>query len=184
MQDPRKRELLANYLRQQEEQVRNEQSSVRGGGGGAGSVASGSAGGSGPRRIEQALVNAPDNMSLEEFKHQVKMWIELDNQIKKVNEVLKEKKSVQKVLTEKILAFMARYNIEDLNTKDGKLRYKVTQVKPAVKQTTIKKKLLNFFEYDKDLSEKVMRAVFEDPGDSRVAKPSLRRLKGVNIINV
>ena len=134
--------------------------------------------------MEQALVHAPDNMSLEEFKHQVKMWMELDNQIKKMNEILKEKKAVQKILTEKVLSFMARYNIEDLNTKDGKLRYKVTQVKPTVKQTAIKKKLQDFFDYDKALSEKVMKAVFEDTAQPKVEKPSLRRLKGVNIISV
>lgn len=159
MQDPRKRELLETYLKQQQA---NQQTTGR---------------------VEQALVHAPDNMSLEEFKHQVKMWLELDNQVKKMNEVLKEKKAVQKILTEKILSFMARYNIEDLNTKDGKLRYKVTQVKPTVKQTAIKKKLQDFFDYDKELASKVMKAVFEGP-EEKVEKPSLRRLKGVNIMSV
>jgi hypothetical protein len=175
MQDPRKRELLEAYLKQQQEAQQSANATS--------SAASGSVGGGGGR-IEQALVHAPDNMSLEEFKHQVKMWMELDNQIKKMNEILKEKKAVQKILTEKVLSFMARYNIEDLNTKDGKLRYKVTQVKPTVKQTAIKKKLQDFFDYDKALSEKVMKAVFDDAAQPKVEKPSLRRLKGVNIISV
>ncbi len=172
MQDPRKRELLEAYLKQQQEAQQSA------------SAASTSTPSGGGGRIEQALVQAPDNMSLEEFKHQVKMWMELDNQIKKMNEILKEKKAVQKILTEKVLSFMARYNIEDLNTKDGKLRYKVTQVKPTVKQTAIKKKLQDFFEYDKALAEKVMKAVFDDAAQPKVEKPSLRRLKGVNIISV
>lgn len=137
-----------------------------------------------PRRLEQALVNAPDNMSLDEFKHQVKMWIDIDNQIKQMAQILKEKKQVQRALTEKVLVFMARYNIEDLNTKDGKLRYKVTHVKPSVKQTTIKKKLLDYFEHDKDLANKVVNAVFDDEGTPKVEKPALRRLKGVRILNV
>jgi hypothetical protein len=137
-----------------------------------------------PRRLEQALVNAPDNMSLDEFKHQVKMWIDIDNQIKQMALILKEKKQVQRALTEKVLVFMARYNIEDLNTKDGKLRYKVTHVKPSVKQTTIKKKLLDYFEHDKDLANKVVNAVFDDEGTPKVEKPALRRLKGVRILNV
>ncbi len=177
MQDPRKRELLEAYLKQQQEaqQSANAGSTTPSGSG---------AGAGGGGRMEQALVHAPDNMSLEEFKHQVKMWMELDNQIKKMNEILKEKKAVQKILTEKVLSFMARYNIEDLNTKDGKLRYKVTQVKPTVKQTAIKKKLQDFFDYDKALAEKVMKAVFDDTAQPKVEKPSLRRLKGVNIISV
>lgn len=137
-----------------------------------------------PRRLEQALVNAPDNMSLDEFKHQVKMWIELDNQIKQMAQIIKEKKKVQSMLTEKILAFMARYNIEDLNTKDGKLRYKVTHVKPSVKQTAIKKKLFDYFEHDTELANKVVSAVFDDTAVQKIEKPALRRLKGVRILNV
>jgi hypothetical protein len=137
-----------------------------------------------PRRLEQALVNAPDNMSLDEFKHQVKMWIELDNQIKQMAHIIKEKKKTQRMLTEKILSFMSRYNIEDLNTKDGKLRYKVTHVKPSVKQTTIKKKLYDYFEHDTDLANKVVNAVFDDTAVQKIEKPALRRLKGVRIMNV
>lgn len=136
------------------------------------------------RRIEQALVNAPDNMSLDEFKHQVKLWIELDNQIKQMAQIMKEKKAVQRVLTAKVLTFMATYNIEDLNTKDGKLRYKVTQVKPTVKQTMIKKKLYDYFEHDKTLAEQVVTAVFDQDSAAKIEKPSLRRLKGVRIMNV
>ena len=112
------------------------------------------------------------------------MWIDIDNQIKQMAQILKEKKQVQRALTEKVLVFMARYNIEDLNTKDGKLRYKVTHVKPSVKQTTIKKKLLDYFEHDKDLANKVVNAVFDDEGTPKVEKPALRRLKGVRILNV
>jgi hypothetical protein len=137
-----------------------------------------------PRRLEQALVNAPDNMSLDEFKHQVKLWIELDNQIKQMSEITKEKKKVQRTLTDKILTFMARYNIEDLNTKDGKLRYKVTHVKPSVKQTAIKKKLYDYFEHDTELANKVVNAVFDSTAVQKVEKPALRRLKGVRIMNV
>jgi hypothetical protein len=159
-------DLMNTYLQQQQQQSRlgNEQQP--------------------PRRLEQALVNAPDNMSLDEFKHQVKLWIELDNQIKQMSQIIKEKKKIQRMLTDKILAFMARYNIEDLNTKDGKLRYKVTHVKPSVKQTTIKKKLYDYFEHDSELANKVVNAVFDDTAVQKIEKPALRRLKGVRIMNV
>ena len=138
----------------------------------------------GPRRVEQALVHAPDNQALEEFKQHVKVWIELDNQVKKLQSLIKEKKAVQKMLTEKILAFMSHYNIEDLNTKDGKLRYKVVQVKPSVRQGTIKQKIKDFFSEDQHMAEKVMHAVFESNSVVPVQKPQLKRLKGVNIMSV
>lgn len=133
-----------------------------------------------------ALIQTPDNSSLEEFKHQVKLWMELDNQIKKMQQSIKEKRGVQKVLTDRILAFMSRYNIEDLNTKDGKLRYKVSRVKPAtVKKASIKDKLLNYFEHDRETGEKVVQAIFaEEEEANKVEKVSLRRLKGVRVMNV
>jgi hypothetical protein len=139
----------------------------------------------GGRRLEQALVETPDNSTLEEFKHQVKLWMEIDNQIKKLAQISKEKKGVQKVLSEKILAFMARFNIEDLNTKEGKLRYKVTQVKPKEKKEDVKQKLMNYFEHDRETGKKVIDAVF--PGEKeqpKVEKVTLRRLKGVRVLNM
>lgn len=139
----------------------------------------------GGRKIEQALMETPDNMALEEFKQQVKVWIEIDNQVKKMNQIVKEKKAIQKHLTEKILAFMQRYSIEDLNTKDGKLRYKVSYTKPVVRKAKeIKDKLLNYFEHDKETGKKVVDAVFEPEEQTKVEKVSLRRLKGVRIMNV
>jgi hypothetical protein len=131
-----------------------------------------------------STVETPDNIALEEFKHQVKMWMDIDNQIKKLNQAVKEKKTVQKVLSDKILTFMSRYNIEDLNTKDGKLRAKVSYTKPAVKKTSIKEKLLNYFEHDKETGKKVTDAVFDEDQVQKVEKVSLKRLKGVRIMNV
>lgn len=139
----------------------------------------------GGRRIEQALVDVPDNIALEEFKHQVKLWMELDNQIKQMTQFVKEKRKVQKTLTDKILAFMAKYNIEDLNTKEGKLRYRATYTKPTVKKQDAKEKLYQFFEHDKELAEKVVKTVFEpEENQPKVEKVSLRRLKGVRVMNV
>jgi hypothetical protein len=138
----------------------------------------------GGKKKETSVVETPDNIALEEFKHQVKMWMDIDNQIKKLNQAVKEKKTVQKVLSEKILGFMSRYNIEDLNTKDGKLRYKVSYTKPVVKKTSIKEKLLNYFEHDKETGKKVAQAVFDEEANNKVEKVSLKRLKGVRIMNV
>jgi len=129
------------------------------------------------------LIETPNNMMLDEFKHQVKMWMELDNQLKKLAQIMKEKRDVQKALTQKILAFMTRFNIEDLNTKEGKLRYKVVRSKPALREKTIKQKLEEYFhQHDPSLGERVMSTVFQEK--PVVEKVALRRLKSVNIINV
>ena len=92
-----------------------------------------------------ALTDAefPDAASLEEFKSQVRMWMELDNSIKQLQDLIKERRTFKKQLNEKILAFMARYNIEDLNTKDGKLRYRMHYVREPLSQATIRQRMEN-----------------------------------------
>ena len=71
----------------------------------------------------------PSNEELENFKNQVKQWIEYDNQIVKLKQALKERRRVQDQLTERIGSFMSKYNIEDLNTKHGKIRCKIIDIK-------------------------------------------------------
>ena len=76
------------------------------------------------------IMEMPDNQSLEEFKSQVRAWVEIDNNIRKLKKSIKEHNNAKKELNDFILRFMIKYNIEDLNTKDGsKLRYKINQVK-------------------------------------------------------
>ena len=132
------------------------------------------------------LIEAPSGMSLDEFKRHVRLWMDMDNEIKATLATVKEKKKVQGVLTEKILAFMTRYNIEDLNTRDGKLRYRVSRVKPSVRQKQIKERLQDCFKDNPDMAAKVLSEVFKEEGqeDNVVERPTLRRLKGAVGMNV
>jgi competence transcription factor ComK len=119
-------------------------------------------------------VELPDQAVLDEFKNQVKMWVEIDNNIRKLKQAARERNVVKKQLTEKILMFMAKYNIEDLNTRDGsRLRYKVSSVKEPLTANKIKERLEknigNINSLD-DLNEKVFTA-------KKVERVSLRRLK-------
>jgi hypothetical protein len=114
------------------------------------------------RDVQQ--VEFPDTSNMEDFKNQVKAWIEIDNQIKKLQGLIRERNNAKKQLTVKILAFMGRYNIEDLNTKDGKLRYKVSQVRKQVNHKEIKSRLSEHFSHTnsiEELTEKVFEPSFQ-----------------------
>ena len=118
-------------------------------------------------------IDVPSPNELEEFKNCVKIWITVDNNIKKLQATVKEQNGMKKEVSKKILSFMSRFNIEDLNTKEGKLRYKVTQVKAPLSQAGIKEKIVQNYQQGmavEDLTSKV----FERPN---VAKHSLRRFK-------
>lgn len=172
-------QLMNEYLQQQQLQLQKQQQSRP-----LDSMSDVSRASKIGRKIEQALVDVPDNIALDEFKHQVKMWIDVDNQIKQLSQSVREKKVIQRALTDKILAFMAKYNVEDLNTKEGTLRYKVTHSKPSVKTNDVKSKLYNYFEHDKETAEKVVQAVFSTDDAPKKEKVSLRRLKGIRVMNV
>ncbi len=135
---------------------------------------------------EVIVATAPTNSALEDFRRDVKIWMDLDNTIKKLKAMAKEKVKTQKDLTARIIAFMAKYNIEDLNTRDGKLRYKIKRVKPpAPRQFVIKERLEACLKGNPDLCKHVIQRVFvedtaaEEPSKvPLIEKPCLKRLKG------
>lgn len=153
--EPIKATIIQGYLNQQLQQTNLSDSSEGGGG-------------------MLTTIDIPTNNMLDEFKTQVRLWMEIDNNIRKLQQAIRERKELKKQVTEKVLSFMARYNIEDLNTREGKLRYKVTQVKPSVSQRAIKEKLVE--NYSKARScEELLEKVFNS-GD-RMEKPCLRRVQ-------
>lgn len=123
--------------------------------------------------MNNSQIQVPDNESLTEFKQQVKQWLELDNSIKTLAAVLKEKKDKKNELTIKILEFMAKYNIEDLNTKEGKLRYKTAMTKAPLSQKIIKEKVIQLYD-PKRTCEEFAKLVFESR--ETIQKPTLRRV--------
>jgi len=123
---------------------------------------------------QNQLTESMNELMLEEFKENVKAWTLADNQVKRLNAASKQLKTKKKELNEKILDFMARFNIEDLNTKEGIIRYKKTFVKEPLTQKMIKEKLNEMFKDSNSHLEKI-NEIFTNR--NKVEKTSLRRLK-------
>lgn len=125
---------------------------------------------------EIQAINVPTQQELEDFKNHVRVWMEIDNSIRKMQSAIKERNQAKAILSQKVLTFMARFNIEDLNTKEGVLRYRVTHVKAPISQTIIKNKLLE--NYDPKISaDELSRRIFDDSGRQVTEKHSLRRFR-------
>ena len=90
---------------------------------------------------QQQVIPAPTQGDLDDFKNLVNAWLEHDTAIEKMQIAIRERGKGKAALVPRILAFMSRYNIEDLNTKQGILRYKVTQVKAPISQAEIKTRI-------------------------------------------
>lgn len=123
--------------------------------------------------LQTVADNAPSGNDLEEFKGKVRQWMEIDNTVKRLRSVIKERNNAKQELTKYILAFMGKFNIEDLNTKEGKLRYKVSTVKAPVSKQALKERLIENHSVEKSAAE-LATAVFDVRGT--VEKHSLRRL--------
>jgi len=126
--------------------------------------------------VSQALtVQPPDDTLLEQFRSDVKAWIDIDNAIKRLDAAAKERKKAKKDLSGKILRFMETYNVEDLNTREGRLRYKVTNVMSPLGQKAIRERLHQFIstKFGGDVSDEVTQAVF---AREKTEKVTLRRL--------
>ena len=83
----------------------------------------------------------PEPGALDEFKNQVRMWMELDGSIKQLQQLQRERRLYKKQLTDKILEFMARHNIDDLNSNNGRLIYKTSYVKTPLPQSVIRQRV-------------------------------------------
>lgn len=123
---------------------------------------------------ESVMSESINEALLQEFKDNVKRWLELDNQLKRLAAAAKERRNKKNEINKQILEFMSKFNIEDLNTKEGIIRYKKSYVKEPLSQKTIKSKLEELFKDQPDIVERIDK-IFTDRG--KVEKLSLRRLK-------
>ncbi len=124
---------------------------------------------------QQEIAPHYDDREMAEFKQWVDEWMQADEQIKKLREVLRERNGIKQELTGKILDFMARYNIEDLNTQAGKLRFKLLVVKEPLSQQGIKDRVARYFGETNDPGE-LNNRIFSERATS--TKATLRRLPG------
>lgn len=111
------------------------------------------------------------NPGLQQFRQYVTGWIELDNMIKKLQSTLKEKRDLKEKVASRIMDFMTRHDVEDVNMRDVKLRYKVVQSKGSLTQREIKERLMAKIPESQSLVEEAFHE------RTMVNRPTLRRLK-------
>ena len=122
---------------------------------------------------QMILYKDPNTISMDDFKMLVKKWFELDNYIKRAQDVIKEKRNEKNQISQVIMSFMCKYNIEDLNTKEGRIRCKSMQVKTPINKEFIKQQLTNYVADAK--RDEVIQKIYEER--EKVEKTTLRRLR-------
>lgn len=86
----------------------------------------------------------PTEEELDSFKNLVNDWFKYDDQIRKLDIAIKERRNYQKALNSKIQDFMLKYQYNDLNTQHGRIRSNIKEVKLPIKVTEIREKILKY----------------------------------------
>jgi hypothetical protein len=113
---------------------------------------------------------------LDKFKHNVKNWIEYDNQIIKLDikrkELIKQRNSYNELITK----FMKSYKVDDLNIDNGeKLKYQVKQTKGAFNKKTLESNLESYFTENIETAKKLF--TFLDEKRTLKETESIKRVK-------
>mgnify|MGYP001591890592 CR=1 FL=1 len=89
-----------------------------------------------------------DNTTKEEFANNVKSYLELEQEISKINAALKERKTKLKMLSEMIMRNMNNNDIQHINIKNGVLVYKNEEKFKSLNKTNLKSGLSIVFNND------------------------------------
>jgi hypothetical protein len=118
-----------------------------------------------------------------QLKGEVKEYLEIDDQIKAINKALKDRRNKKKLLSESILENMKKFEIDFMNTKNGKLTYSETKRKEPLNKKNLITGLNTYFN-NEDESKRVSKVVLDSRKD--VVKVTLRRTvdKKKNVIDI
>ena len=87
-------------------------------------------------------------MNKDEVLGVVKQWITLDDEIKQLQKVIKEKRKEKKAYTENLVEVMKSNDIQCFDISDGKLMYTQNKVKSALSKKHLIKSLTEWFKDD------------------------------------
>lgn len=111
---------------------------------------------------------------LDAFRRDVRMWIEMDNTLRILQESIRERRKEKRLLTARILRFMQEHKIDDLNTPVGRLRFQVRRVKAPLSQQEILDRISDYYKNDVLACQQLRAAVFGNR--STADKASIRRI--------
>lgn len=99
------------------------------------------------------MVNEFSETELNDFKNKVKQWLSIDSDIDKLQNKIKELKKIKKNIEPDITSFMVNYNISDLNTDKGKIKYNERKTKKPLNKINIRNNLSQVINDDSQIEQ-------------------------------
>ncbi len=110
-----------------------------------------------------------------ELKNNVKQYLEIDDQIKALNKAITEKRKQKTKLSENILTTMKKFEIDNMNTKNGRLVYAVSKNTSSLNKKNLISGL-NIYFNDKDKADEATAIVLKN-------RPIVEKVKLKRIVN-
>ena len=123
--------------------------------------------------ISNRNIEEPNEEELETFKIWVQDWFKYDDAIRKLKIAIRERKVLQQVLNSKIENFMFKYNYNDLNTQNGRLKTNIRSVHKPVNIKEIKDIITNNINLT---GEELLSKIFNKENRPVVEKKSIKRI--------
>ena len=123
--------------------------------------------------IIKSTTNEPTTDEMEVFKTWVTDWFKIDDAIRKLKIAIRERKTLQNVLNNKIEDFMFKYNYNDLNTQNGRLKTNVRNIHKPINIKDVRDIINN----NKHLSgEELLEKIFNKDDRPIIQKKSIKRV--------
>lgn len=115
----------------------------------------------------------PTTEEMDTFKNLVADWFKYDDHIRKLKIAIRERKTLQQVLNNKIEEFMFKYNYNDLNTQNGRLK---TNIRNVYKPINIKD-VRDIINNNKHLTgEELLAKIFNKEEREVIVKKTIKRI--------
>lgn len=139
--------------------------------------------------VVEKVVPEMDDQEKDVFRQNVKQWVMIDDTIKNIQKEvkliqmkIKERKAQKEELNAPILGFMKKYNLTDLNTSSGRIKYSVSYQKEALNVKAIKDKLNKYYNDDTEKSDKLIKFLMDNR--DKKEKVSLKRVANKKALDI
>jgi len=120
-------------------------------------------------------LNNMNGQAKEDFTNNVKDYLDLDQEISKLNSALKERKLKQKTLSEMIIRNMESNEIHHINIKNGVLVYKNEEKYKGLNKKNLMTGLSIYFNNDERQVNTATKVVLDNREKMRQIKLKLQR---------
>jgi hypothetical protein len=112
-------------------------------------------------------------MDKDQVVENIKEWIQIDNELKEISKVAKERRERKKELTNNLVDIMKNNEIDCFDVKDDKLIYTKNKVKSTLSKKTLMTALQNYYKDDPQQGQQVTEFLLNSREEK--IKESIRR---------